>query len=215
MVLLLPLPAECSTMGVVADAFAPGRLDQQAHRLKLVVAGEDHRLGPRLPPALVALLAGLQVDEPRQAGRAGCRVRGPPPTGTRCGSCAPAGRAGCRRPRRTPGRRAGKRVAAPASRVVIATDSVSAAKWTSARPLEREDRLTGVAVLPVLRARVLDRLPGQRVLELHRDDRHPVHAQHHVERLLRARREAQLAGDANPVRGVARPPAPDSARGPP
>ena len=71
-------------------------------------------------------------------------------------------------------------------------------------PLELEERLARVAVLLVLAARVLDRLAGERVLQLQRRDRDAVQAQRDVERLLRARREVKLAGQPEAVRRVAR-----------
>ena len=52
------------------------------------------------------------------------------------------------------------------------------------RPLlELEDQVVGVAVRPVLRDRVLHVLPGHRVLQLGRDDRHAVQAEGQVQRL--------------------------------
>ena len=60
-------------------------------------------------------------------------------------------------------------------------------KVNECAPLELEDRLTRVAVLPVLFARVLDRLSGKRVLQLQGGDGQPVDAQSNVEGLLRAR----------------------------
>ena len=54
---------------VVADALAPGRVHQRGHRLKLVVAREDHRFRLHLAALVVALLFDLEVDEPCPAWR--------------------------------------------------------------------------------------------------------------------------------------------------
>ena len=71
-------------------------------------------------------------------------------------------------------------------------------------PLELEDRLTGVAVAPVLAHRILRRLPGERILELHRRNGNAVQVQRQIERLLRPRGETELAGESEPVGRVAR-----------
>ena len=70
--------------------------------------------------------------------------------------------------------------------------------------LELEDRLARVAVLLVLPARIFHRLAGERVLQLQRGDGDAVQAEGDIERFLRARREVQLPGQPQAVRGVAR-----------
>ena len=71
-------------------------------------------------------------------------------------------------------------------------------------PLELEDRLARIAVLHVLLARLFHRLAGERVLQLQRGDGDAVQAQGDIERLLRTRREVQLPGQPQAVRGVTR-----------
>jgi hypothetical protein len=68
---------------------------------------------------------------------------------------------------------------------------------------ELEDYLTRVAVEFILPPRMLNGLSGKRVLELQRGDRDAVQADRDIERLLGARREAKLTGQAQPIRGVA------------
>jgi hypothetical protein len=51
---------------VAPNAFAACGVHQQAHSLKLVVAGEDHRLGLHLAALVITLLVDLQVDEAGQ-----------------------------------------------------------------------------------------------------------------------------------------------------
>ena len=70
--------------------------------------------------------------------------------------------------------------------------------------LEFEDRLALVAVLLVLPARILDALVCERILQLHRGYRNAVQAQRDIQRLVGgACREVELAGQAQPVGGVA------------
>ena len=77
------------------------------------------------------------------------------------------------------------RVCSPASRVVIATRCGSTAKCTTVR-LARI-RSCGLRSRAVLLHRVLDGLPGQRVLQLRGGDRDAVDHQHQVERVGRVR----------------------------
>ena len=68
------------------------------------------------------------------------------------------------------------------------------------RPLlERENRLVRIAVASVLVDGILDGLAGERVLQLDRGDRDAVEAQRDVERFLRRRGIAELAGDPDAV----------------
>ena len=93
-----------------------------------------------------------------------------------------------------------KRVALPASRVVIATRSVSTAKWTTAR---RRSGFVGVAIAPVLLDRLVDALPGDGVLQLGRGHRDAVDEQAQVDGLGRTGLVRKLAGHGQPVLAVA------------
>ncbi|MBV6522209.1 MAG: hypothetical protein MNPFHGCM_02355 [Gemmatimonadaceae bacterium] len=68
-----------------------------------------------------------------------------------------------------------------------------------------QERLARVAVGLVLPDRVLDVLPGERVLEFGGKDRHPVQEEHEVEALLVLRAVAELAHHGEEVRRVQAP----------
>lgn len=148
---------------VVPRAFGAGRLCEKTHRLKLVVAREDHLLGLHLAALIVALLVDLQMEEARQ--QVEQAVSGEhffPQVG---GAVAPALRVG--------------RVARPAAVALVEGQEVGGAAREARchehrvgvdgevheRALfELEDGLARVAVLLVLPPSVLDGLPGHRVL---------------------------------------------------
>ena len=189
--------------GVVADALAARGAGQQAHRFELVVAGKDHRLHLYLAAAVVAFFVRLQVDEARdQVEQAVALQHLLPQVGGAV--AAPAGS----------GRIAGAAVAAAVERQEAGGVPGEPrghphrfgvrGEVHEGAPLEGKDRRLRVTVLAVLPASVGDRLPGERVLQFHGGDRYAVDAQRHVERLLRPRREAELARDAGAVGGVAR-----------
>ena len=59
----------------MTDTLTPGRIHQRAHRLKLVIAREDHRFFLHLTALVVAFLLDLKVDEPRQQVKEAVRCR--------------------------------------------------------------------------------------------------------------------------------------------
>ena len=86
----------------------------------------------------------------------------------------------------------------------MSTASVSTAKCTSVRRLNSKIGSRGSRSCLVLLARLFHRLAGERVLQLQRGDGNAVQAEGDIERLLRARREVQLPGQPQAVRGVTR-----------
>jgi hypothetical protein len=68
--------------------------------------------------------------------------------------------------------------------------------------LELEDGLVWFSVLLVLPPSVLNGLRSHLVLQLKRSDGDTVYGERDVKRLLRARREAELAGQAKTILGV-------------
>ena len=185
------------------DPLAPRRIHEPAHRFELVVAGEDHRFDPHLPALVVAFLVGLEVDEAReQVEQAVAREDFFPEVGGAVGVSVRIGRV-ARAAVAAPveGQEAGGGAGKPGGHehglgVDREVDERSA--------LELEDRLARVPVPPVLRARILDGLAGERILELQGGDGNAVQAERHVYGVLRAGREAELAGEPGPVRRVAR-----------
>ena len=97
-----------------------------------------------------------------------------------CGRSGPTGSGGFPAAPSDPLLKGRKRVAVPARRVVMRTDSVSTAKCTSARRLKFEDRLALIAVLPVLPASIVGPLARERVLQLRRDDGNPVQTERDI-----------------------------------
>ena len=175
---------------------------EQAHRLKLMVAGEDHGLRLDLVAPLVPLLFDLQVNEAGQdveqtvalqhlLPQIGCAI-------------APAGGIGriARRPRGSLVE--GQELRCLAGQPGGHEHGVGVRSEVGQRAaLEFEDRLARVAVPLILPASVLGALAGERILQLQRCHRDAVQAQREVERLLGARREMELAGEAQTVGGVA------------
>ena len=187
----------------MADALAPGRVHQRAHRLKLVVAREDHRFLLHLAALVVALLLDLQVDEPRQQVEEAVPLQHLlPQVGRAIGAPRRVGRvAGAAVAPFVEGQEVRRRPCQPRGhehRFGVHGEVHQRAA------LELEDRLARIAVLLVLPARLFHRLAGERVLQLQRGDGDAVQAEGDIERLLRARREVQLPGQPQAVRGVAR-----------
>ena len=188
---------------VVPHALAAGGIHQHAHRLKLVVAREDHRLRLDLAALVVALLLDLQVDEAREEVEQAVPLQHLFPQVGR--AIGPPGRIG-----RVPGAAVaalveGQEVRRRARQPRGHQHRLGVHREVDQRAaLELEDRLARVAVLLVLPARILHRLARERVLQLHRGDGDAVQAQRDVEGLLGARREVKLPGEPQAVRGVAR-----------
>ena len=188
---------------VVADALAPGRVHQRAHRLQLVVAREDHRFLLHLAALVVALLLDLEVDEPRQQVEEAVPLQDLLPQIGRT-IRAP------RRVRRVPGAAVAPLVEGQEVRRRPCQPCSHEHRFGVDREmhqcptLELEDRLAWIAVLHVLLARLCHRLPGERVLQLQRGDGDAVQAEGDIERLLRTRREVQLPGQPQAIRRVAR-----------
>ena len=67
---------------------------------------------------------------------------------------------------------------------------------------EREERLLGVAVEPVLTDRILDVLAGKRILELRGEDGQAVQEEDQVQAVLALLAVAHLAADREEVAGV-------------
>ena len=172
----------------MADALAPGRVHQCAHRLKLVIAREDHRFLLHLTALIVALFFDLKVDEPRQQVEEAVplqhllpqigRAIGAPHRVRRVASAAVVPFVEGQEERRRPCQPRGHE-----HRFGVHSEV------HQRPPLELEDRLARVAVLHVLPARLFHRLPGERVLQLQRGHGDAVQAQGDIERLLRTRRE--------------------------
>ena len=187
---------------VVARALAAGGVHQQADRLELVMAGEDHGLHPDLAPPVVALLVDLQVDEAGEeveqaVGRQHllpqvCRAVVPAGGVGRVAGCALESLVERQEFRRFAGQPGGHE-----HRLGIHGEMNQCAS------LELEDRLTRVPLALVLAPSVLDGLAGERVLQFQRHHRNAVQAQRDVERLLGVRREMELAGKSQAVGGIA------------
>ena len=187
---------------VVPVPLAPSLLHQQPDRVELVVAREDHRLDLHLAAVVVASLLGLQMDEPgKHVEQAVPGEHLLPEVGRPVAAALRVGR--------VPG--------APVTPLVEGKElgGVPGQPRGHANPLgvygevhertalELEDRLPRIAVAPVLLDRILHRLPGERVLQLHRGDGDAVQTQRQVERLLRAGRETKLSRKPEPIGGVA------------
>ena len=198
----LTAPRRMLDEGVVAHAVAARGVHQRAHCLELMVAGEDHRLGPDLAALVVAFLLDLQVNEtgedveqavalqhlfPQVGGAAGTARRIRRVAG---GPIAPLVEG--QEMRRLSGQARGHTYHFGIHR-----------KMHQRTTLEGEDRLARIAVLLVLAHRILYPLAGQRVLQFQRHDGDAVQAQRDVQRLLGARREVELAGQTQTVGGVA------------
>ena len=187
---------------VVPHALAAGGVHQHAHRLELVVAGEDHGLRLDLAALIVAFLVDLQVDETGEEVEQAvalqhlfpqvCRSVGPARWIGRVSGCSGGtlveGKKARGRARQTGGHKHGLGVHGKVHQRAV---------------LEFEDRLVRVAILPILPARILDPLARERVLQFHRSHRDAVQAQRHIEGFFRARRVMELPGQSQPIRGVA------------
>ena len=187
---------------VVSRALPACGVHEQAHRLKLMVAGEDHGLRLDLVAPLVPLLFDLQVNETGQDVEQTVALQHLFPQVGR--AVAPSVRVG-RIARRTgvslvEGQELRRLAGQPGGH----EHGVGVRSEVGQRAaLELEDGLMRVAVPLVLPACVLGALAGERVLELQRRHRNAVQAQGNVERLLGARREMKLASEAQAVGGVA------------
>ena len=173
------------------------------HRLELVVAREDHRLGSDLAALVVPPLVDLEVDKAGEEVENAVSLEDLLPEVGR-----PVGPPGW------VGRVAGPTVAAAVERQEVRCSAAKSGghqhrlgvdrEVHQRAALELEDRLVGVPVALVLRPGVLDGLSGERVLELERGERDAVEAQGDVEGVLGTRGVAELPREAEPVRGVAR-----------
>ena len=172
--------------GIVPDALATRGVHEKAYGFELVVAREDHVLDLHLASLIVAFLFHLQVYEARQQVEQAVPLQ----------HLFPQVRSAVGAPFRI-GRIAGASVAAFVERKKMCRRAGEPrghehglgvhGEVDESAPLELEDGLARVSVLPVLFAGVLDSLPGEQVLQFQGGNWQSVDAQDNVEGLLRAR----------------------------
>ena len=188
--------------GVVPHAFPPRHIDQQAHRLKLVVAGKDQRLRLHLAPLLIALLFALQVQETGQQVQQAAALQNflPKVGGAVVASFRVRRVAGAGISALVKGQKARGRARQPGGHLHgFGIDS----EMNQGAPLEGKNWRLRVSVALILPAGILHSLPCERILQLKGCNGNAVHAKHHIQGLFRTGREVQLPGDAKPVGGVA------------
>ena len=188
---------------VVADALAARGSHQEAHGFELVIPWEDHRLDLRPASPVVPLLLHLQMHEARQKVEQAVALQHLLPQ-VRGAVAAPA------RIRRVAGAAIaaaieGKKVGGVAGEARSHQNRLGVhRKMHNCTPLEAENRYSWITIRPVLLAGILDVLSRHWILQLQGDDRDPVDAQRHIERLLRTRRIMKLARQPDAVGRVAR-----------
>ena len=198
------LAAACRMLDevVVAHALPARGVDQHPHRLKLVVAGEDHGFHLDFGASVVAFLVDLQVNEAGEDVEQAVALQHFFPQ--ICRSVGPPVRIG-----RVPGR---SRAPLVEGQEVRRSASQSGGheygfgvygEMRQRAALEFEDWLARIAILLVLPPRIFDPLARKRIFQLHRYHWNTVQAHRDVERLLRTWREMELAGEPKTVGGVA------------
>ena len=188
--------------GVVPHAFAPRHIDQQAHRLKLVVAGKDQGLHLHLAPLLIALLFALQVQEAGQQVQQAATLQNflPKVGGAVVAPFRVRRVAGGTVAALVEGQKARGRARQPGGHLHgFGIDG----EMNQGAPLERKNRRLRVSVALILPVGILHSLPSEWILQLKGCDGNAVHAEHHIQGLFRTGQEVQLPGDADPVRRVA------------
>ena len=115
--------------------------------------------------------------------------------------CLVGGTGGLPAPPNLPRLKGRNRVLAPSRRVVTYTKSGSTAKCARQRPRARSGSRESRS-FRYLPDRVLNVLPGERILEFRREERDPVQAQDQIEALLRPRAVPKLTDDREQVRRV-------------
>ena len=197
----LPRPRRVLHHVVRPGALCPGCGLEAAHRVPLVVAGEDrHRL--LLLGGLGALGGHLHVHEPGEQVEPGValphllpQVRGAVPSRRRRVPCTTglAGATGALVERQEPCRLT---LQPGRHRHPVGVD-----REVHHRPLGKR-HVPRVAILAVLGDRVLHVLMCQLVLQLRGGGRDAIHQQRHVERVLAPRLVPQLASHRYPIRRV-------------
>ena len=184
----------------------PPRIENEpAHAIELLVAGEDEEAPSGLAPVLVLFLDLVDelahevehaVARPRLLPEIGGGVAGP---GRGHGGIAGAAE---------PAPVEGEETRLAAGEVGRGVDELRVDGEMGETPAVGEERLARVAIRLVLPNRVLDGLPGQRVLELGREDGYAVQEEHEVEAPLVLGRCTEPGGRRrrSSPRGAASPP---------
>ena len=192
----------------VLDEVAPPRSppprieDEPAHAVELLVTGEDEE-APTGLASLLVLFLDLVDELAHEVEHAVARPGLFPEIG-----------GGVARPGRGYGRIAGPAEPAPiegkeaglaAREVSRDVDQLRVDGEMGETPTVGEERFARIAIGLVLPDRVLDGLPGQRILELGREDGNAVQEEHEIEAILVLAAVPDLTGDCEEVRPMEPP----------